>query len=151
MNTDEPKLKSCFASRVSVSGFRPSGIKVAEFAPRRVVPGALLRRAAKNDVIEHVDFQQLPGSNQIASHFDIRFTRRWIAARMIVDDDERRGIGRYRGAEDFARMNENRIERSLGKLFDADEPAARIQKYGLKSFHGEQSHGLAQVIGHALG
>ena len=45
-------------------------------------------------MIEHVDLQQLPGADEIAGDLDVRLGGRGIAARMIVRDDNGRGVGR---------------------------------------------------------
>ena len=39
---------------------------------------------AYDDVIEHFDFQELAGANQIASHLDVRLRRLRLAAWMIM-------------------------------------------------------------------
>jgi hypothetical protein len=41
---------------------------------------ALWRRAANDDVVEHVNLQELSGANQIARHFDVRLAWRRVAA-----------------------------------------------------------------------
>ena len=85
-------------------------------------------------VIEHFDFEQLPGTDQIASDFYVGIGRRWIAARVIVHQ-ENGGSGSDDGsAKHFARVNMNRIEQSDADQVMADQTAAGVHQQHDKAF-----------------
>src|SRR2546428_4101043 len=61
-------------------------------------------------VVEHFDFDQLPRSDQIARHFDVRLGRRRFAAGMVVKGDDGRRSYDDRRAKHFPWMHEDRVE-----------------------------------------
>ena len=102
-------------------------------------------------MVEHFDFQQLPGPNEVASNFDIRFRWRGITARMIVDEDYRRCVRGDGVTEHLARMHQNRIQRAFGNLFDRQQLSPRIEQHHLKILDIIRAIVLAEQIGNALG
>jgi len=58
--------------------------EISKLSQRSKVSCSLRRGLSYNDMVEHLDLDQLAGTNQIASYLDIAFGRRGVAARMIV-------------------------------------------------------------------
>ena len=123
--------------------------------------------SAQDDVVQHLDLQELSRANQVAGHFDVGFGRRGIAAGMIMDKHNRRGIGRDGQFKDLARMHENCIQRSSRNILHPNQLSPRVEQDNLEMFHFEkavvfaqqfrdafrsiQHRGLvAQLLGHAL-
>ena len=69
-----------------------SRIKVAQFPERSVILRALLRFAAQDDMIQHINFQQLSGPNQIPCDFDVGFGWGRIAAGVVMHQDDGRAL-----------------------------------------------------------
>lgn len=60
---------------------------IAKFPKRAVL------LTAYDYMIQHVNFEKLSSTDEIARDADIRFGWRWVAARMIVREDDGRGTG----------------------------------------------------------
>src|SRR2546425_7730909 len=90
------------------------GIKIPQFTQRHVILLPFHRASANDDVVEHFDLKQLSGSNEITRDFDVGLRGRWVAAWMIVDEHDSRGIRRNGPLEDFAGMDQERVEGALG-------------------------------------
>ena len=69
---------------------------------------------------------------------------------MIVHDDQSVGVGGDGGAEDFARMNQECIQRALGNLLDSNQAPAGIEQDGLKRLNFVEPVFLAQQFGNSL-
>lgn len=63
-------------------------------------------------MIQDLDSEQLSGFRELVRDLQIFSTRRRIAAGMVVHKDDRRGCIPNRRSEDFAWMNQTRVERS---------------------------------------
>ena len=63
-------------------------MEIPQLLQRRIIFGALRRGATKDDVIQHINLEQMPGANQVARHFYVRIARRGIAAGMIVREHD---------------------------------------------------------------
>jgi hypothetical protein len=70
---------------------------------------------------------------------------------MIMDEHKRGRAGGNGGFENLACVNENRVQRALGNVFDADEPSARIEKHDLETLNLIGAVLLAQQVGDAAG
>jgi len=66
------------------------------------------------DVINYIDFEQLPGTDQIPRHFNVGLARRRIPARVVVSYRNCRCGADYGRSEDFTSMNEQGIHRANG-------------------------------------
>lgn len=62
-----------------------------------------------NDVIQNLDLEQLPGSNEIPGNFDVCLRWRGIATRMIMRDQNRVCAADYRQAENLTRMHQKSV------------------------------------------
>ena len=70
-----------------------------------------------------------------ARHLDVRLARRRVAARMIMHQHDGSGVGGNRRLENFARMHQQRVNRSFGGRDNANQPAARVEQKHLKRLH----------------
>lgn len=115
-----------------------------QFPQRAVVFGALLGRGAEDDVVEDVDFQELAGADQIAGDFHIGFAWSRIAAGMIVNKNDGRGIRGDGGLEYFARVNQNGVQRAIGNFINTNQAAARVEQKHLEFFGVFDAIGFAE-------
>jgi len=99
------------------------GVKIPQFTQRHVILLPLHRASANDDVVEHFDPKQLSRSNEITRDFDVGLGRRRVAAGMIVDEHDGRGIRGDGPLEDLARMDQERVEGALGDGLQPDQPA----------------------------
>src|SRR5437899_13071579 len=75
------------------SNYKHSGIEISQFSQRHIIFRPFRGRAAENDMIEHLNLEHLAGTNEVTRDFDIGFRGGWIAARMVVDQDDRGSAG----------------------------------------------------------
>ena len=81
-------------------------------------------------VVENFDLQQLTCSNKIACNFDIRLGRSWLAARMIVTDDDGCCTCHDCQSKNLPGMTENRIHRAYGhQIVTFDAPTCVEDEY----------------------
>ena len=89
-------------------------------------------RTTDNHMVEHVNFQQPAGPNQIACGPDIRVTWRRVAAGMIMDQDN----GRCSGFDGFfeygAGVDKKRIARAVRKILNTNQFVACVEEHHLK-------------------
>jgi len=57
---------------------------IAQFAERDEVLGTVRFGEADDDVVQHLDFEELAGADQVARDLDVRLRRGRVAAGMIV-------------------------------------------------------------------
>jgi len=67
---------------------------------------ALRRRLPHHEMIEHLDLDELPRPNQIPRHLNVSLAGRWIAAGVVVDQNDRRRRHNDRRPEHLARVHE---------------------------------------------
>ncbi len=67
---------------------RHSDLEVSKLPQGSPVLGACRRGDAHDEVIEHLDFQELPTPDEIPGNPNVRFAGRRIPARMIVGEDD---------------------------------------------------------------
>jgi hypothetical protein len=74
------KLGLIGVAMMAICGFRfhASGVEKAQFAERTVL------WVADDDMVEHFDFQELPGPDEVARHSEVRFRGRWLSGRVVV-------------------------------------------------------------------
>jgi hypothetical protein len=58
-----------------------------------------------DDMVMHLDLEMFRSLDQVAGQVDVLPARRRIAARMVVDDDDRGGVEIERAAQHFADMD----------------------------------------------
>ena len=69
----------CSGESPPIARHYPALQKIIKLA-QRTVP-----RLSNDDMIEHFDFEKLPGADQVARDFDVSFARRGVAAGMVMD------------------------------------------------------------------
>src|SRR6185437_3518307 len=104
-----------------------SAVKISQLAQRTVILLTFRAVAAEDDMVEHLDLEHLAGADEIARESHIGFGWRWVAAGMIVHEDDRRRARADGGFKDFARMDQNRVERALRNFIHADEFASGVE------------------------
>src|SRR5277367_623147 len=107
-----------------------SGVEKTQFTQGGVIPAVFGGAPAENNVIEHLDFQKLAGADEIAGGADVRLGRGWVAAGMVVDQDQGGGVGGDGGSKNFARMDQERIEKAMRNELHANELAPRVEEHG---------------------
>lgn len=90
--------------------------------------------SSHNNVIQNFDFQQLTASNEVPCDFDVGFGRSWVAARMIVHNDNSGCAGNNRQSEYFAWMDQDGIHRSGGNKVMAFDFPACVQDQDRQAF-----------------
>lgn len=70
--------------------------KIAKLAQRYPVPLSPFNAAPENHVVEHFDLKKLSGTNKVSGDFYVRLTGSWVAARMVVNEDDGGGTLRNR-------------------------------------------------------
>lgn len=88
-------------------------------------------------VVEQVDIHRPGCFPELASHLNVGRTRCRIAARVIVDTNDRRSGEPDGLTENFARVNEAAARRSRGRFVQSDEPVLPIQAQCPEFFHGQ--------------
>src|SRR2546428_11496200 len=106
---------------------------------------------AEYDMIKHFDLEQLTGADQVASDFDVGLGRSGVATGMIVGQNDRRGSGRNGALKNFARMDQERVERALRNRFPPDQAAAGVEQHDLKVLHLVKAILVAEQVGKAFG
>ena len=81
------------------------GVKVPKFAETDPVAFTALNAPSQDNVIEHLDMQELARADEVAGDFDIGFARSRIAAGMIMHKDHSGGTLGDCWREDFASMD----------------------------------------------
>src|SRR4029077_11313233 len=84
-----------------------SRVKISQFPQRHIILGPLLSGATDDYVIEDFDLKNLPGSNQIPGHLDVRLRRCRITARVVMCEHHGRGIRGNSRFKDLSRMYQN--------------------------------------------
>ena len=75
----------------------PNGslINIPVFLHGEIIALALGGALAEDDVVKHLNLEQLAGAHEVAGDADVRLGRRRVAAGMIVNQHHRRGIRRH--------------------------------------------------------
>ena len=87
-----------------------------------------------DDVVEHFDFEQLPGPNKVAGEFDVRFRWRRFARWVVVHEHNRGGAPDDRRPEHLARMHEERVHCPDGEDLVSPDLAAGVEEDDDKAF-----------------
>jgi len=53
--------------------------KITKFAEGGIILGLVGRGPAHDEMVEHFNFQELPGPDQVTRHLDVRLAGRWVA------------------------------------------------------------------------
>ena len=86
------------------------------FPERRSILEALLLHhgavapSTNHDVIEYGNPQHAPGVHQLSGHRTVLLRRRRVTRRMIVYENQRSRSLPHGGSEDFARVDERRVQ-----------------------------------------
>ena len=78
-------------------------------------------------VIEHADVHQLQGFAQPARDQLVGVTGFGDAGRMVMRQDDRRGIARQRLLHDLARMHAGAVDSAAEQLIESDQPMPVVQ------------------------
>lgn len=81
-----------------------------------------------DDVIMHRHPHQLAGLNELARDTDILAAWLWVARWVIVQTDDRSGVGQDRRLEDLPRLNDRRGQATDADLRHSDHRVGRIEK-----------------------
>ena len=122
----------------------------------RVEPVAESRAAAPYDVmgvacghddmIEDIDPERVGERLESLRRANVRVARPRIAARVIMDNNERAGIELERAAKDRAGINGELAQRPSLQLFIGDEPVRGIEKQDAKRLIGKRAHRMNQIV-----
>ena len=82
---------------------------------------------ANDHVVEDFDLEELTSPDEFAGDPNVRLGWRRIAAGVIVREDDRRGIDHDRQPEDFARVDQEGVDRADGYQVVALDPAAGVE------------------------
>ena len=85
-------------------------------------------------MVEHFDFQELAGAHEVAGDGNVGFGRGGVAAGVIVNENDGRGIGGHGVAKDVARVDDGGVKRAVGEMHFPNKPAPRVHEDGIKMF-----------------
>lgn len=97
-------------------------------------------------MINKYEAQKLRSAPKPLCQPTIGFARRWVAAWMIVDNDDRVSSVENRGTENFARMCETFIEAAEGNLFCPDQAQLGIEQDNAQRLAKQHCHLGAQKV-----
>jgi len=89
---------------------------------------------ANNHVVEQRYPERLAGFGHPPCRRDILLARPWVAAWVVVHENDRCGRGRHRRPERFPRMAYARVQRAFEHLFDTCHPVFRVEQQHTKMF-----------------
>src|SRR2546430_17426656 len=98
-------------------------------------------------MVQDFDLEQLTGADQVARHFNVRFGRGGVAARMVMRQNDGGGSARNGALEDFTRMNQQRVECPLRYRLPADQASAGARQSGLEISYAGKRHFFATNVG----
>ena len=102
-------------------------------------------------MVEDVDLQQLPGADEVAGDGEVGLGGGGVAAGVVVDEDERGGVGGDGGAEDLAGVDEGGVEDAGGDALGADEAAAGVEQDDVEFLDLLAAKLVAQMVGDGRG
>jgi len=102
-------------------------------------------------VVEHLDLEQVSGTDEIAGDADVGFGRGGIAAGMVVGEDDGMGTGGDGGTKDFAGVDEDLVEEAFGDGIDPKEAATGVEEQDLETFDGGGDGVVAKEGGDSFG
>ena len=113
-------------------------------------------RPAHDDMVQHFDLHQLPGSDQVSRGSDVGFAWGRVATGMIVHEDDGGGRRDDCGAENFPRMAEQRVGQADRDQVMALDAPPRVQHQNHQAFHfgieiGMRGNMALPVLDRALG
>lgn len=82
---------------------------------------------ADDDVVEEFDAEDFAGFARSVSHLGVFHAGGWVARRMIVDQDDGRGVGEDRCFIEFTRMGAGLIKGANGYHVHADNDVLRVE------------------------
>ena len=85
-------------------------------------------------MIQHFDLHQLPGTDEVARHFDIGLARRRVAAWVVVHQDDGRGRRNDGSTEHLARMHQQRVHQADGHKLMPLHTLTRVQEQHREAF-----------------
>ena len=81
----------------------------------------------KNQMIEHIDADNLPGIGQPGGEHDVVGARPRVARWVVVEQHDGGSAAGNRFAEYFTRMCDRRVERTAGDQLDLQQSMLRVQ------------------------
>ena len=79
-------------------------------------------------MIVHGDLHVPPGLDQVARQADVLLARRRVAARMVVDDDQRRCSQGYRPGDDFPNVDRGLVDRALPERLIGEQHVLGVEE-----------------------
>src|SRR5688500_3190921 len=101
---------------------------------------------ADDEMVEHTNVHERERVAQTARDELIGLARLRDARRVVVREDERRGVVLQRLAHDLARMNAGTVDGAAKHLFEMNEPVAVVEMQATEHFVGP----IAQLSGEEL-
>ena len=101
---------------------------------------------ADDDMIVQLDAQPLADLGDVAGDGDVLFARAWIAARVVVHQDQAGGAEIERPADHFARVDRRFAGRSLAEMLVADQHVLRVQEQDPNAFDRQMGKVGAQIV-----
>jgi hypothetical protein len=92
---------------------------------------------ADNDMIEQANIDQRQGACKPFGDASIGLAWLAVSGRMVVAQDQRRGIVVQGTFQHFARVDRGAVERATEQRFETDQPVSRVQKQAAKNFIGQ--------------
>ena len=139
-------------------GWRKTGLlekpcEVLRTNPGLVMPSeialrakAQLARFADDQVVMQHDAKHPGGILDLGGHVDIGLGRRGVARRMVVHQDQRRGIQLQRPLDHLARVDGHMVDRALGLFLVRDQHVLAIEEQDAELFGFAVAHrGMAIV------
>jgi hypothetical protein len=93
-------------------------------------PKTHVARFADDDVIEKGNVEELASVTKLPGYGDVLWTRRWIAAGVVMGDDDADGSVLNRFTEDFSSSNKGRVCGANVDVGAADELVLGIEEQG---------------------
>src|SRR3546814_16404788 len=99
-----------------------------------------------DDTVKYLDVERPADLIELACDRDILFARARIAARMIVDENDRSGIEFERAPEDRPRIDSKLRKCSMLELLVGEEPPAPVEKQDAQDLDRERANRRDQIL-----
>ena len=98
-----------------------------------------------NDMFQHLDVERLSDRSQAFGRLDIAPAGRWIAARMVMDENDRGGVKFDRPPEYRAGIDCEMAERSALQLFIRNQAVRRVKEQHAQRLVGKRPHRCPEI------
>lgn len=101
---------------------------------------------ADDDVIVKRDAERLAGIGEFACQGDILAARARVARRMVVNQQQRRGVEVDRPADDLADIDRRLVDRSLADQLVADQHVLGVEIEAADALYGQVPHVGLEIV-----